>query len=344
MVARCYSSAVPLKERELIARIKRSTRASRNSAVEKAIGDDCAILRFKAGHEALVTTDFSIEGTHFRREWHPAEVVGHRCLTRGLSDIAAMGGEPVAAFLSLALPAELPQEWVDEFLRGLLALAKKYKVELAGGDISTAPLTCADIVLLGQVPRGTAILRSRAKPGDGIYVSGELGRAAGVLQALRKGEKISPRSREARAHFYPEPRVDIGRYLREHKLASAMIDISDGLSTDLSHICEESGVGALINEHSIPRPSGWQFGSRPGSPASPVLAGWGGSSLHMALHGGDDYELLFTAASSAKVPRLIAGVRITRIGEITPDKRHQIFLTDSHGQRKALSPGGWQVF
>jgi thiamine-monophosphate kinase len=160
-------------------------------------------------------------------------------------------------------------------------------------------------------------------------VSGELGRAAGVLQALRKGEKISPRSREARAHFYPEPRVDIGRYLREHKLASAMIDISDGLSTDLSHICEESGVGALINEHSIPRPSGWQFAA---------------SSLHLALHGGDDYELLFTAAGSAKIPRVIAGVRITRIGEITPDKRHQIFLTDSHGQRKALSPGGWQVF
>jgi thiamine-monophosphate kinase len=335
---------VPLKERELIARIKRSAKGSHNSAVVKAIGDDCAILRFKAGYEALVTTDLSIEGTHFRREWHPADVIGHRCLTRGLSDIAATGGEPVATFLSLAVPAELPQKWVDEFLGGMIALAKKHKVELAGGDVSAAPMICADIVVLGEVPRGTAVLRSGAKPGDGIYVTGELGLAAAVLQALRKGEKISPKSREARAHFYPEPRVEVGRYLREHKLATAMIDVSDGLSTDLSHICEESGVGALISEHSIPRPSGWQFGARPGSPASPVLAGWGGSSLHMALHGGDDYELLFTAARLGKIPRKIAGVQITRIGEITADKRQQIFLTDSHGQRKLLTPGGWQAF
>ncbi|HKD91447.1 MAG TPA: thiamine-phosphate kinase [Terriglobales bacterium] len=320
---------MPLKERELIARIGRSARALRNSAVTKAIGDDCAILRFRAGYEALVTTDFSIEGTHFRREWHPADVIGHRCLTRGLSDIAAMGGEPVAAFLSLALPGELPQKWVDGFFAGLLALAKKYKVKLAGGDVSAAPLICADIVAVGQLPRGRAVFRSGAKPGDGIYVSGELGRAAAVLQALRKGEAISPRSREAQRHFYPEPRIKVGQYLREHKLATAMIDISDGLSTDLSHLCEESGVGALISEHSIPRPSGWQFGS---------------SSLHLALHGGDDYELLFTAAPFAKVPRETAGVRITRIGEIRADKRQQIFLVDSHGQRKLLTPGGWQAF
>ena len=320
---------MPLKERELIARIKRSAKTSRASAVRKAIGDDCAVLRFKAGFETLVTTDFNIEGTHFRREWHPADVVGHRCLTRGLSDIAAMGGEPVAVFLSLALPAELPQKWVDGFFAGLLALSKKYKIELAGGDVSTAPGISADIVVLGQLPRGTAVFRSGAKPGDGIYVTGELGRAAAVLQELRKGEKIKPRARDVQRHFYPEPRIEVGRYLRERKAATAMIDISDGLSTDLSHICEESGVGALIHEHSIPRPSGWQFGA---------------SSLHLALHGGDDYELLFTAASSAPIPRKIAGVPITRIGEITTDKRQQIFLIDSHGQRKPLTPGGWQVF
>lgn len=320
---------MPSKEKELIARFRRDASALRNPAVVKAIGDDCAVLRIKEGYEALVTTDFSIEGTHFRREWHPADAVGHRCLARGLSDIAAMGGEPLAAFLSLAMPSDLPQKWVDGFLAGLLRLAKKFKVQLAGGDASAAPVICADIIVVGQTPRGAAVLRSSAKPGDSIYVTGELGRAAAVLQALRRGEKVSSRSKEARAHFYPEPRVDLGRYLHERGLATAMIDISDGLSTDLSHICEESGVGALINEHSIPRPSGWQSGS---------------SSLHFALHGGDDYELLFTASATAKIPCRVAGVNVTRIGQIVGDKSRTIFLADSHGQRKKLTPGGWQVF
>lgn len=320
---------MPVKENELIGRIARAARRSRNRVVTKAIGDDCAVLRFKPDSETLVTTDFSIEGTHFRREWHPADVVGHRCLARGLSDIAAMGGEPIAAFLSLAVPAELPQKWVHGFVDALLRLAKKYKVELAGGDVSHAITICADIIVLGQVKLGEAVLRSGANPGAGIYVTGELGRAASVLQALRAGQKVSPRSKEAQRHFYPDPRVAVGRYLRERELATAMIDISDGLSTDLGHICEESGVGALVNEHSIPRPSGWQSGS---------------SSLHLALHGGDDYELLFTAAPSVRVPRKIEGVAVTRIGEVIADKRRQIYLVDSHGQRKPLTPGGWQVF
>jgi thiamine-monophosphate kinase len=296
------------------------------------IGDDCAVLRVAAGNEVLVTTDFSVEGTHFRREWHPAHVSGHRCLARGLSDIAAMGGEPLAAFLSFAAPHDLPQKWVDDFFSGLLRLAKKYKVELAGGDISAAPLICADIAVVGQAPQGEAIRRSGARAGDGIYVTGELGRAAAVLHALRAGEKISFRDAAARAHFDPEPRIAVGRYLRERGLATAAIDISDGLSTDLAHICEESGVGALISEFSIPR-SVFSQDFRLHS-----------NALHLALHGGDDYELLFTAAADARIPPRIAGIRITRIGEITRDRRKQIFLMDSHSQRKQLAPGGWQVF
>lgn len=320
---------MPLKETDLIRRIARSATSSRNGAVVRGIGDDCAVLRFGQKNDALVTTDFSIEGTHFRREWHPADAVGHRCLGRGLSDIAAMGGEPVATFVSLAMPSDLQQKWVDGFFTGLLRLAKRFGVELAGGDVSTAPLICADIVVLGQIPSGKALLRSGAHPGDSIYVTGELGRAAAVLNQLRAGQKVAPKSKEARPHFYPGPRLDVGRYLRERSLASAAIDISDGLSTDLAHICDESGVSALLNEHSIPRPTSWTLG---------------GSSLHLALHGGDDYELLFTAPQSAKIPRRIAGVNVTRIGEIISDKRHKIYLVDSHGQRKPLTPGGWQVF
>src|SRR5205085_1340297 len=227
-------------------RIRRAS-AARSQTVAVGIGDDCAVLRVTRGSELLVTTDLSIEGTHFRREWHPAVSVGHRCLARGLSDIAAMGGEPRAAFLSLAMPAELPQRWVDGFLRGLLALARRFRIVLAGGDVSQAPLIAADIVVTGEVPSGAALLRSGAQAGDSIYVTGELGRSAAVLQALREGkQEISPRTPGTRPHFFPEPRIEVGRYLRERKLASSAIDISDGLSTDLSHICQQSGVGALL--------------------------------------------------------------------------------------------------
>src|SRR4051812_43379295 len=324
---------MPLQERELIRRIQRQARATHSKSVLAGIGDDAAVLRLRPGHDALITTDLSIEGTHFRREWHPADSIGHRCLARGLSDIAAMGGEPVAAFLSLALSSATEQKWADEFITGLLRLAKRFKVELAGGDIAEAPLIAADIVVLGQAPAGESLRRFGAKPGDLIYVTGELGRSASVLRALREGqEKVSPKSADTRPHFFPEPRIEVGAYLRERGLVNAAIDVSDGLSTDLSHICEESGVGALVLETSIPR-SVW-----------PANFAHHSSALHIALHGGEDYELLFTAPAKAKIPLRIGKVPIRRIGEIINDKQHRIFLVDSHGQRKPLTPGGWQHF
>src|ERR1019366_1452252 len=169
--------------------------------------------------------------------------VGHRCLARGLSDIAAMGGIPRAAFLSLALPAELPQSWVDKFVAGLLKLATRFSVSLAGGDTAQSPDgVLADIVVLGSVPTGKAILRSGARAGDFLYVTGTLGAAVAALNQLRNGESLRPRSHLK--HFYPEPRLAVGQFLREKKLVSAMIDISDGLSTDLGHICGWTGAGA----------------------------------------------------------------------------------------------------
>ena len=163
--------SMPIREKELIANIRRrasQTRGSRPSLVlVNGIGDDCAVLKPRPGLEILVTTDFSLEGVHFQRSWHPPESVGHRCLARGLSDIAAMGGEPVAAFLSLALPADLPQKWVERFTRSLLRLARKYGVVLAGGDTAESPDgILADIIVVGSVPRGKAILRSGARPGE----------------------------------------------------------------------------------------------------------------------------------------------------------------------------------
>src|SRR5579862_8612874 len=166
---------MPLKEKQLIARIRRQAPRLRGGL---GIGDDCAVLRLPPGEEALLTTDFTLEDRHFRRDWHPPDAVGHRCLARGLSDIAAMGGTPRAVFLSLAMPPDLPQRWVDQFMGGLLKLARRHSVALAGGDTAQSPGgVLADIVVLGSVPGGRALLRSGARPGDLIYVTGSLGSA-----------------------------------------------------------------------------------------------------------------------------------------------------------------------
>ena len=313
---------MPLKEKLLIDRIRRTARGNRS--VGTGIGDDCAVLRLPRSHEALVTTDFSLEDVHFRREWHPSDSVGHRCLARGLSDIAAMGGVPRAAFLSLALPPDLSQKWVDQFVAGLLKLAKRYSVPLAGGDTAQSPAgILADIVVLGSAPAGKAILRSGAKPGDLLYVTGALGSSSSALNRLRDGEKLKPKSHPK--HFYPEPRIAIGQFLRDKKLASAMIDISDGLSTDLAHICDESKVGAVVYGNSLP-----------------MANGLGDGGLQLALHGGEEYELLFTAKPGRRIPKEIGGVPITRIGEMVRER--QMKLAQPDGTAMILRSAGWQHF
>jgi thiamine-monophosphate kinase len=324
--------ALPLPERKLISRLRRQARGPRISKratglIVTGIGDDCAVLHVPAGHEMLVTTDFSLEGVHFRREWHPPESVGHRCLTRGLSDIAAMGGAPLAAFLSLALPAKLPQKWGDRFLKGLLKLAKQFSVTLAGGDTSESLNgVLADIVVVGSVPKGNAILRSGARPGDRIYITGELGGSAATLDLLFSGRRKKLKPGLFANHFFPTPRIHVGTILREKAIATAMIDISDGLSTDLSHICDESEVGAEVWAEALPRAT---------------IAGRE-VDLKLALHGGEAYELLFTAQPATKVPMRIAGVPVTCIGEMT--KRKRLALVGADGTRSELKIRGWQHF
>jgi thiamine-monophosphate kinase len=323
---------LPLPELKLISRIRRFSRGqhggkSRAHAIATGIGDDCAVMRIPSGHEMLVTTDFSVEGVHFRREWHPAKSVGHRCLTRGLSDIAAMGGEPIAAFLSLAVPEDLSQRWIDEFLQGLLKLASEFNLPLAGGDTSESPGgVLADIVVVGSVPKGTAILRSGARPGDRIYVTGKLGGSAAVLDRLYSDARKSIKPSDWRGHLFPQPRIEVGKVLRDKSIATAMIDISDGLSTDLSHICEESSVGAEVSADAIPRAS---------------VAGRK-VDLQIALHGGEAYELLFTAKGGTQVPARIAGAPITCIGEIV--RRKNLVLVRADRARSKLRVHGWQHF
>lgn len=323
---------MPLPEKQLIERIRRVATKTLSNALAKGVGDDCAVLRVPRGHEILATTDFSLEGVHFRREWHPADVVGHRCLTRGLSDIAAMGGEPLAAFLSLAVAADIDQKWIDGFIRGFAALAKVSGVAFAGGDTAQSPTgVLADVMVLGSVPKGKAVLRSGASVGDDIYVTGKLGMGVAALNRLLSGENATSvlRDKTAARHFHPTPRLEIGRFLRERGLAAAMIDISDGLSTDLAHICEESGVSAWIAEEAMP--------------ISPR------ATLNDALHGGDEYELIFTARPQKHkaIPKSLGGVPITWIGTVTkPDSRRKskIWLVNNDHGRSELKPQGWEHF
>jgi thiamine-monophosphate kinase len=324
--------AVPLKEKALIARLRHLAIAGSNTQkrnkIATGIGDDCAVLRLPSGHEALVTTDFSLEGIHFRRDWHPPESVGHRCLARGLSDIASIGGEPVAVFLSLALPRDLSQSWVDRFIKGLLALAEKNGAVLAGGDTAQSPAgVLADIVVIGSVPRGKAILRSAARPGDRIYVSGALGGSAATVQKMQANPKKKMNPRDYPRHFYPNPRIELGQILRRKSMASAMIDTSDGLSTDLAHICEESKVGAEIDAALIPQ-------AKTGKTDRSV-------GPELALHGGEDYELLFTAPQGKHIPAEIAGTPITEIGRIT--RKRGIFIREG-GKTRRLKAQGWEHF
>ena len=296
-----------MRELELIARIKAGERGA-GAAVRVGIGDDCAVLRVPRGCEMVVTTDFSLEGRHFRRDWHTAESAGHRCLARGLSDIAAMGAKPLAAFLSLALPMGFDVVWVDEFLRGMRGLAERFDVTLAGGDTAQAPgeQLLADIVLTGAVPRGKALLRSGARLGDGLYVTGRLGGAAVELAQMAAGVKGT-----RGAQSFPEPRVAVGLALRRY--ASACMDLSDGIATDLRHLCEASGVGAELT-------------------GVPVAEG---ATLAQALGGGEDYELLF--AASGRVPDRIAGVEVSRIGEVVAG-------SDLLLNGRALESSGWEHF
>lgn len=335
-----------LTEKVLIAAIRTRARGRGSSALRLGIGDDCAIVRPGADEEIVATTDFSLEGVHFRREWHSPESVGHKCLARGLSDVAAMGARPVAAFLSMALPKELVEAqrgktWVERFLDGLLALADRYKVPLAGGDTaqSLGP-ACFDIVVLGAVKRGQAWLRSGAKAGDAIYVTGALGGVAAELLALERGPRKFAglkKATEAHPHFFPEPRLAVAAKLAMAGLAGAAIDISDGLSTDLGHICEESGLAAEIDAAAVPVHRLAIKAER---------SGLTGSALELALHGGDDYELLFTARPGVKVPRKAARVAVTRIGRMVVRRKGQpqMALRDGDGRLSVLEPRGWEHF
>jgi thiamine-monophosphate kinase len=276
-----------MRETQIVERIRALARETGHTPqLITGIGDDCAVFRPRAREDLVFTTDFTIEGRHFLRETHTAFDVGYLALARSLSDLAAMGAGPGFCLVSLAIPAGLESRWLPRFYRGLLSLARASGMALAGGDLASSDRIIADVMCCGSVPRGKALTRGGAKPGDSIYVTGSLGGSA-VGLATRRGSAW-------KRHVRPQPRLAVGLALRNIPATAAM-DLSDGLSLDLKRLCRESGVAADLADH------------------LPIAKG---ATLEQALHGGEDYELLFTASAQARVPGSLAGVPVTNIGKI----------------------------
>ena len=268
------------------------------------IGDDCAVIPQRSGRDTLVSTDMLIEGTHFLRRDIPPYRLGWKSAAVNISDIAAMGGQPTATFLSVALPADLETGWMEEFLRGYADISRRFGVALLGGDTTASPdRICLNVAVLGECTSGAARLRSAARDDDLVCVTGSLGDSAGGLKAILEGvERDADVQALIDRHYLPLPRVAEGLRLAATPGVHAMMDISDGIGSDLKHILEASGVGAVIDVPALPL-----------SPAlQRVCARLGWDAAALATGGGEDYELLFTCTPEAErsldVPHTVIGV------------------------------------
>ena len=310
------------------------------------IGDDCAVLRGTPGNETVITTDLLIEDIDFRRTTAPALLLGHKALAVSLSDIAAMGARPRWSLISIGVPEDVWQtDFVDQFYEGLASLAHKYDVQVIGGDTSRTPEKLViDSIVLGECRANRAVKRAGARPGDHIFVTGSLGGAAAGLRLIERGAHLAEQNfadddsqkidHVLLRQLRPEPRTGWGIVLGDEQLATSMIDVSDGLSSDLNHLCTASGVGAAIESSLLPIDTRVVelCGRRALDP------------LQLALHGGEDFELVFTVRPEnvARLPRRVDGVEITRIGEIT---KAVDGVKISEGSRVwELNPGGWKHF
>ena len=322
-----------------------STRVKTDSLVS-GIGDDAAVVRSSSGRDSIISADLLVEDIDFRRTTIPPYLLGHKALAVSLSDIAAMGARPLWSLTSIGLPDDVWQtDFIDRFYDGLLDLANHYGVQLIGGDTSrTNERIVIDSVVSGECAMDAAVMRSGARPGDQLFVTGSLGAAAAGLRLIERGahlaeQNLADEDSQKLDHVLlrqlrPEPRVGWGLVLGEEQLATAMIDLSDGLSSDLNRLCEASGAGALIGSASLPIDNYVTelCGRRALDP------------LQLALHGGEDFELLFTVrpADVSRLPRRVDGIEIKRIGEIVDASRG---VKVSEGARVwELKPGGWAHF
>ena len=318
-----------LGERELLAVIRRHFTVPREDVL-LGIGDDAAILRPGSGR-LLVTKDLLVEGYDFILPLQDPRLLGRKSLNVNISDIAAMGGRPLYAILGLGLPNEISLDWVVEFFAGLKEASRAADVVLVGGDLSQARKVFISVTVIGRV--GRAVLRSGARPGDHIFVSGSLGDSKQGLLLYKKGHRLGENATTnffLRAFLDPRPQTALGLELARRRAASSMIDCSDGLSVDLNNICGASGAGAEIDPLRIP--------------LSRALKAFRKDSLSLALHGGEDFQLIFTVRPAA-LPRLEPlrkKFRLTDIGRIVAEKG--IWTVDARGRRKVLEIKGYEHF
>ena len=328
-----------LGEFALLDRLRQRLTQDGGPPVVRGIGDDCAVLRPAAGHDLLVTTDTQEEDVHFRRDWSTAADIGWRCLAVNVSDIAAMGGEPLGAVVALSLPASLPVAFVEAMYDGISALAADYECPIVGGNISkSTERLSVTITVLGSTPRGGALCRTSARAGDDVWVTGDLGGAKAGLEALMHPQAVAglPTGEVLMRYRRPRPRLYEALYLRRQGTHS-QIDLSDGLSADLAHVCEASGVAARLLADRIPI----------SAETRRVAGALGRDPLTLALHGGEDFELCLTAAPGT-AHKLEQGFRdrfdcpLTRIGTIRAGSG--VTLRHPDGRDEVLAPGGYDHF
>jgi thiamine-monophosphate kinase len=317
------------------------------SALRLGAGDDAAVIAPGRNADWVLSSDAFLEGAHFLADSHPADSVGYKALARATSDLAAMGARPLFFLLTLALPRERAGRWLDEFLAGLRRAAHQFGMTLIGGDTTRSRLIFISVTVGGDIAPGRFVPRSGARPGDLIFVTGTLGAAQLGLLLLKNlsGKAIDRRLRPPfsplRAHLYPRIQLGWGAWLARHRLASAMIDVSDGLSSDLSRLCARSGVGARIWADRIPCV---QIPARRAGKTLEASALSGLDPLALALHGGEDYELLFTVSphNLTRLRRAPRFAELSEIGQVVPGRR--LTLISEEGAVRPLVPSGWDPF
>ncbi len=350
-----------MNEFDFIRRLREQTKSRQQSSrLSVGIGDDAAVIRQYSDRDFVLTTDLLVEGIDFHPQITPPRLLGHKALAVSMSDIAAMGARPRWALASVGFAKDVwESNFKDDFFAGYLGLADRYDVTLAGGDVSASPQIVIDSILVGEVTTGRAILRSTAQPGDQIFVTGSLGGAAAGLKLIELGARVrsssvsegngsqqaadgSPQADSdddsiqalLLRQLSPQPRVGWGIVLGEEHLATSMIDISDGLSSDLHHLCTESNVGATIDAASLPLDESVVHlcGRRALDP------------LALALHGGEDFELLFTVAPEnvKLLPQFVDGIHISHIGEIV-DAAGSVRVNEQNRVWE-LAPQGFEHF
>jgi len=329
-----------MPERQLVEKIARALSSGKRGAsrLRVGIGDDAAVLSPGGRTDWVLSCDTFLEGVHFLLKTHPPNAVGYKTLARASSDLAAMGATPRYFLLTLALPTARTGPWLDAFLKGMARAASELGITVVGGDTTKSDRIFISITVLGEIVPGRALTRSGSRPGDIIYVSGKLGRAQLGLELALRGHA---RDRHLRAlmrpHLYPKIRIELGSWLARRRIASSAMDLSDGLSTDLTRLCAASQVGARIYASKIPKvviPAA----------ATRKLSRHKLDPLQLALHGGEDYELLFTVSprEAKKLSRAPGAATLTAIGEITHN--HQLILIEPNGHATPLRSQGWDPF